>query len=88
MVLLIYGAIAALTLVLLYCFHANWYWHLLSVAAGLALGFMPPDWIPVPASWGTTRDIVLGSLFTFLVVWGIAAPLFRRHHHAPATQKV
>jgi hypothetical protein len=43
---------------------------------------MPPDMIPVPAAWGATRDITIGSIFTFLVVWGIGAPLFRRHHEA------
>jgi hypothetical protein len=82
MVLLIYGAMAVLALTLLYCFHAKWFWHVLSVAAALAIGMMPPELIPVPAAWGATRDVILGSLFTFLVIWGIAAPLFMRHHQA------
>ena len=80
MVFLIYGGAAVLALVLLYCFHANWYWHVLSVALALAIGLMPPDMIPVPVAWGQTRDILLGAVFTFLVVWGIGAPLFRRYH--------
>src|SRR5437763_14165508 len=84
MVLLIYAAMVVLALALLYFFHANWYWHILSVAVALVIGFMPPDMIPVPAAWGKTRDIILGSLFTFPGTWGMAAPLFRRHHHAQA----
>lgn len=82
MVFLIYGSAAILAFALLYCFHANWYWHVVSVALALALGLMSPDMIPVPAAWGTTRDIVIGAIFTFLVIWGIGAPLFRRHHQA------
>jgi hypothetical protein len=85
MVLLIYGAMAVLALALLYFFHANWYWHILSVVVALAIGIMPPDMIPVPTAWGATRDMIVGSLFTFLVIWGIAAPLFRRHHQPQAT---
>ena len=88
MVFLIYGAMAVLALALLYFFHANWYWHVLSVVVALAIGMMPPNMIPVPAEWGATRDIILGSLFTFLVIWGIAAPLFRRHHSAQVTHQV
>jgi hypothetical protein len=82
MVLMIYGAVAIVALALLYFFHASWYWHVLSVVVALIIGLMPPDMIPVPAAWGTTRDIILGCVFTFLVIWGIAAPLFHRHHKA------
>ena len=81
MVFLIYGGAAVLALALLYFFHANWYWHVLSVALALAIGLVPPNMIPVPAAWGPARDIMLGAIFTFLVIWGIGAPLFRRHHH-------
>jgi len=87
MVLLIYGAMAILALALLYFFHANWYWHVLSVVAALGIGMMPPGMIPVPAEWGPARDIILGSLFTFLVIWGIATPLFRRHHQPQETHQ-
>ena len=82
MVFLIYGIAAVLALALLYFFHADWYWHVLSIALALAIGLLPPNMIPAPATWGPARDILLGSVFTFLVIWGIAAPLFRRHHHA------
>ena len=88
MVLLIYGAVAVLALVLLYCFHVKWYWHALSVIVALLIGMMPPDMIPVPAAWGATRDIIVGSLFTFLMIWGLAAPLFRQHHQAQAAHHV
>jgi hypothetical protein len=82
MVFLIYGSAAVLALALLFFFHANWYWHVLSVGVALAIGLMPPEIIPVPAAWGATRDILVGAAFVFLVVWGIGAPLFRRHHQA------
>ena len=82
MVFLVYGSAAVLALALLFFFHANWYWHVLSVGVALAIGLMPPEMIPVPAAWGKTRDILVGAGFVFLVVWGIGAPLFRRHHQA------
>jgi hypothetical protein len=88
MVFVVYGAAAVLALALLYFIHANWYWHVLSLVAALAVGFMPADMIPVPAAWGTTRDILVGGVFIFLAVWGIAAPLFRRHHHTEAPHQV
>jgi hypothetical protein len=80
MVFLIFGGAAVLALALLYFFHANWYWHVASVSLALVIGLMPPDRIPVPAAWGTTRDLVVGAIFAFLAIWGLGAPLFRRHH--------
>ena len=81
MVFLILAAQPSWSLALLYFFHANWYWHVMSVSLALVIGLIPPpDMIPVPAAWGTTRDLVVGAIFTFLVVWGLGAPLFRRHH--------
>jgi hypothetical protein len=80
MVFLIYGSAAILAIALLYFFHANWYWHVISVGLALAIGAVPSDVIPMPAAWGPTRDILIGAIFTFLVIWGIGAPLFRRHH--------
>ena len=82
MVFLIYGGATVLALALLYSFHANWYWHVVSVGLALVIGLMPPDMLPVPAAWGSTRDILVGAVFTFLVVWGFGASLFRRHHQA------
>jgi len=83
MVLLIYTGAAALALVLLYFFHVNWYWHVLSVAVALSIGAIPADVVPFPAAWGSTRDMVVGAVFLFLMVWGLAAPFFRHHHHTP-----
>jgi hypothetical protein len=83
MVFLAYACAAALALALLYLFHAHWYWHVLSVVAALGIGVLPPDMIPVPATWGTLRDMIIGSAFLFLMVWGLGAPIFRRHHQTP-----
>jgi hypothetical protein len=60
-----------LALALLYTFHARWYWHVLSVLAALAIGLAPP-----PEGWHPP-DLLVGSVFLFLFVWGIAAPFFR-----------
>ena len=84
MVFLLYAGAAALALALLYFFHANWYWHALSVAVALAIGAIPADAIPLPAAWGSARDMTIGGVFLFLMVWGLGAPLFRRHHHPHA----
>jgi hypothetical protein len=86
MVFLLYATAAVLALVLLYFYHTSWYWHVLSVAVALAIGMVPPELIPVPASWGPVRDLTVGFVFVFLLVWGLAAVMFRRHHvtpHAP-----
>jgi len=83
MVFLIYAGAAALALTLLYFFHAHWYWHVLSVVLALVIGTVPADMVPLPAAWGSTRDIVVGGVFIFLMVWGLGAPLFQRHHHTP-----
>lgn len=83
LVALVYGSALVLAFVLLYFFHTRWYWHALSVVAALALGFVPPDIVPIPA--GVTRDLAVGFLFLLLIVWGLGAPLFYKHHemHAP-----
>ena len=83
MVFLIYTGAALLALILLYFFPLHWYWHALSVAVALAIGVMPPEALPLPAAWGSTRDMIIGALFLFLMVWGLGAPLFRHHHHRP-----
>ncbi len=86
MVFLLYGAAMLAALLLLYFFHAHWYWHLLSVLAALAVGMAPPAWIPLPSAWGTARDLILGCTFFFLMVWGLGAPLFswaKGHRQSP-----
>ncbi|MGO4881083.1 MAG: hypothetical protein ACLP59_09710 [Bryobacteraceae bacterium] len=71
-----YGFSFALALLIVYLFHACWYWHVLSVLAALAIGFSPPlqGWI------GPSRDLVYGAVILFLLVWGIAEPFVHRHH--------
>ncbi|HZT28532.1 MAG TPA: hypothetical protein VFA33_01520 [Bryobacteraceae bacterium] len=77
-VVLSYGISLGLAVLLLYVFHArSWYWHMLSVMCALGLGLMPP-----PANWqGPTYDLSLGSLFVFLLVWGIGGMLMFKTHH-------
>lgn len=67
----VYGAALALAVVLLFFFHARWFWHVLSVAAALGIGLtpLPPEW-KVP-------DLVVGFVFFFLLAWGVGAPAFR-----------
>ena len=73
-VILVYGSSIALALLLLYFFHArSWYWHAISVALALLLGLMP-----MRGDWRSPQsDLLVGFLFTLLLCWGIAAPLFR-----------
>lgn len=70
-----YGASAILALLILFFSGAKaWYWHLLSVAAALVVGLTP-----IPASLNTpTASLIVGSVFTFLLLWGIAAPFVGR----------
>jgi hypothetical protein len=80
MIPLVYTSALLVALVLLYFFHARWYWHVLSVIVALTIGFLPPNLIPLPLAWGTTRDLIIGWVFVFLMAWGLCAPLFRRNH--------
>ncbi len=70
-----YGASAILALLVLFFSGAKaWYWHLLSVVAALVLGLTP-----IPAGINTpTTSLVVGSIFTFLLLWGVAAPFIGR----------
>ena len=73
-VVLVYGSSVLLAVLLLYFFHSrSWYWHIGSAALAIALGL-----IPLPAEWGGPKtDLLVGFLFLLLLVWGLAAPLFR-----------
>jgi hypothetical protein len=68
-----YGSSGALALLLLYMSGpSRWYLHVLSVVLALALGLAP-----IPAKLNTPQmSIVIGVVFFFLFLWGIAAPLF------------
>lgn len=75
---LVLGSAVLAPLALLYYFRAqHWYWHALSVLAALALGSISPP-PPIP-------DLLLASVFAFLMLWGVAAPFFRVH--APRAQE-
>lgn len=83
LVMLVYAFALALPVMLLYFFKpAAWYWHLLSCAAALAIGLMPP-----PAGWkGPAFDLLFGGVFLFLMAWGIGGiamygsrPVHKRH---------
>ena len=72
--LLVAVAAAAIggALALAHHFHTRWYWHVLSLGAALAWGMIPNLALP---------DIVVGSIFVFLVAWGIGPALFRLAPH-------
>ena len=74
-----YGVTVILAFGLLYLFGSlRWYWHALSVAAALVLGMIP---MRVFEAWSfPVSDLAFGNLIVFLLVWGICAPFFRRHH--------
>lgn len=69
----IYGFSLLVALALLYFFRPKaWYWHLLSVAAALAIGLTP-----FPEGWHSpTADLVVGAVFIFLFFWGAGAIFF------------
>ncbi|HTT64694.1 MAG TPA: hypothetical protein VMG35_22740 [Bryobacteraceae bacterium] len=76
LVYVVYGFAFVLALLFVYLFHARWYWHVLSVLAALAVGLSPP----LPGWDGPSRDLVYGSVFLFLMVWGLAEPFIHRFH--------
>lgn len=69
----VFGLSILAALLLLYFFRPKaWYWHLLSVAAALAIGLTP-----FPEGWhSSTADLVVGAVFLFLFFWGAGAILF------------
>lgn len=73
-VVMAFGSSVVLALLLLYFLHSRaWYWHFLSVGLAVALGLAP-----LPAQWANPKtDLLVGALFLLLLVWGLAAPLFR-----------
>jgi hypothetical protein len=82
--ILLYAAIFAAALYLLYHFKAQaWYWHGLSIAAALGIGLMP-----APVGWqGPTYDVLFGSVFLLLFIWGLGGFLTygtRRPRHKQA----
>jgi len=78
-----YAAAFVLALLLLYWFHARWYWHVLSVALALAIGLMPP---PAGLAGRPGFDLAVGCVFVFLMVWGIGEIFLHRYHRERSRQ--
>jgi hypothetical protein len=85
LVILVYGSafLAALALLVFFSVRA-WYWHVLSIAAAVGLGLMPP---PVWAQGKPEMDLLAGWGFVFLGTWGLGGLLAHvarspRHRHA------
>jgi hypothetical protein len=74
-----YGCSCLLALILLFFKGPKrWYWHILSLLVGLGVGLMP-----IPAKLNTPQgSLIVGSVFTFFLVWAVAAPLFRRRRRS------
>lgn len=75
-----YGSAMFLALYALWHFGAkHWYWHAASLAIGLGVGLVRlPEPFNQPA-W----TLVIGWVFTFTFLWGIAAPVVSAAHHPP-----
>jgi hypothetical protein len=75
---LIYTVAIGLPVLALFRFHSQaWYWHGLAIAIGLTLGF-----IPTPQEYKTAAfDLLFGSVFIALMVWGIGGLILYRPHH-------
>lgn len=70
----VYGLAFVLALWLLYIRHTAWYWHVVAVAAALAVGLTPfPDGTRPP-------DLVTGFVFVFLFFWGIGEAVVHPYH--------
>lgn len=70
----VYGTAFLLALALLYIRHTAWYWHVIAVAAALALGLTPfPDGLRPP-------DLLTGFVFVFLFLWGIGEIVIHPYH--------
>jgi lysylphosphatidylglycerol synthetase-like protein (DUF2156 family) len=80
LVALCYGSAMVLSLYLLWHFGVKrWYWHVLSVLLALAIGL-----VPLREPWnGPATTLVVGWVFIFLAVWGLAAAGFTVREHPP-----
>lgn len=76
-VLSVYAAALVLAVAILYLQPSiSWLWHLLAVAAAIALGMMP-----IPAGWaGPSTDLMIGGVFTLLFVWGMGGIVMHVFH--------
>lgn len=79
---LVYLSAIAVPVYLLYRFGSEaWYWHLLSIAAAIAVGL-----VPTPPQWKSAGvDLLFGFVLTFLLLWGVGGlVVFRPHIHTRA----
>ncbi|HUB31909.1 MAG TPA: hypothetical protein VMA31_02735 [Bryobacteraceae bacterium] len=74
---LLYLVAIGIPVFLLHRFHAqSWFWHVLAVAAAIAVGFLP-----TPPSWKTEMwDLGFGFAFLLLLVWGVGGLIVLRPH--------
>ncbi len=72
-----YAAAFLLALWLLYRRHVAWYWHAAAVVLALILGL-----IPTPEVFVGSRvfDLTVGSLFVFLMTWGLGEIFLHGRH--------
>ncbi len=72
-----YAAALLVALWLLYRRHVAWYWHVLAVIVALVIGL-----IPTPEAMVGNRvfDLVVGSLFVFLMAWGLGEIFMHGRH--------
>lgn len=75
---LVYLAAIGIPSWLLYRYGSQaWYWHGVSLACGVSLGF-----VPIPTSLqGQFYDLALGFVFILLLIWGAGGLIF---FHSPA----
>lgn len=82
-VFIAYGLAALAALIILWLYQpAKWYWHILAIVAAFGIGLIPT---PEPFRADNIRryaDAVVGTIFVFLIFWGLAAPLFRHKARA------
>ncbi len=80
--ILVYAAAVAIPVYLLYRFRSlGWFWHLLAIAAAVAMGFVS---IP-PEIQGRSFDLSFGFTLVVLLLWGFGGLFLpRRHRVKPA----
>jgi uncharacterized membrane protein HdeD (DUF308 family) len=75
-----YGSAIVLALLALWYFDVkHWWWHVLSVVLALAIGLTR---LPEPFQQ-PFATLLVGWLFLFFFVWGVAAPIVAALQHPP-----